>query len=75
MALNFVGSIVYGQYGPGYEPTPQQLSEQCTVYNAAVLKIVTMSDPCSSVGDAISYWLGSGYKIAGVGNGYVFMTK
>jgi hypothetical protein len=71
----YSNNTILGQYGPGYEPTPQQLVDQCTIYNNKILKIVTMGDPCSSAGDAISYWLSQGYKIAGVGNGYLFLTK
>jgi hypothetical protein len=81
IAIIFMGiyGTVYsanGQYAPGQEPTSEQVALQCTKYNTEILKIVTMAvDECSSAGDAIAHWLSTGYKIASVGDGYVFMTK
>ena len=59
-------SNAYGQIDPNIP------NIQCVPYNTEALKVVIMDENCF---ETMAYHLTIGYKIAGVNNAYVFMTK
>lgn len=61
-------NVTHGQ-AAGIDP-----SAQCIIYNTQALKVISLSQ-CETPFDAVAKHQLLGYKISGVNNAYVFMTK